>query len=34
LAIDKLRGWEFAGKAAYPEKTVDELQAFASKKRG
>ncbi len=33
VAIDKLRGWEFAGKAAFPEKTVGELQAFASKER-
>ena len=34
LAIDTRRGWEFAAKAAFPEKTVGEIQAFASKKRG
>jgi hypothetical protein len=33
VAIDKLRGWEFAGKAAFPGKTVNELQAFAAKER-
>ena len=32
VAIDKLRGWEFSGKADFPEKTVVELQAFAAKK--
>jgi len=32
-AIDKRRGWEFAGKAAFPDKTVGELQAFASNER-
>ncbi len=30
-AIDKRRGWEFSAKAAFPEKTVGEIQAFASK---
>ncbi|MGA3334986.1 MAG: carbon-nitrogen hydrolase family protein [Terracidiphilus sp.] len=30
-AIDKRRGWEFAAKAAFPGKTVGEIQAFASK---
>jgi Carbon-nitrogen hydrolase len=33
VAIDNRRGWEFAGKAAFPGKTVDQLQAFASKER-
>jgi len=32
VAIDKRRGWEFAAKAVFPEKTVDELQAFAAQK--
>jgi predicted amidohydrolase len=32
VAIDKLRGWEFAAKSVFPEKTVGELEAFASKK--
>jgi predicted amidohydrolase len=32
-AIDKRRGWEFAGKAAFPDKSIDALQAFASKER-
>ncbi len=31
VAIDKRRGWEFAAKAAFPGKTVGEIQAFASK---
>ena len=31
VAIDKRRGWEFAAKAAFPEKTIGEIQAFASK---
>lgn len=33
VAIDKRRGWEFAGKAAFPDKTVGELQAFAPEER-
>lgn len=33
LAIDKRRGWDFAAKAAFPGKTVDESQASASKER-
>jgi predicted amidohydrolase len=33
VAIDKRRGWEFAGKAAFPDKTVGELQIFASKEK-
>jgi predicted amidohydrolase len=31
-AIDKRRGWEFAGKAAFPDKTIGELQGFDLKK--
>jgi predicted amidohydrolase len=33
VAIDKRRGWEFAGKTAFPEKTIGELQAFAPEER-
>jgi hypothetical protein len=33
VAIDKRRGWEFAGKAAFPNKSIDELQAFATRER-
>jgi beta-ureidopropionase len=31
VAIDKRRGWEFAAKSAFPDKTISEIQAFASK---
>ncbi|MGB6724441.1 MAG: carbon-nitrogen hydrolase family protein [Terracidiphilus sp.] len=31
VAIDKLRGWEYSARTDFPEKTVPELQAFASK---
>lgn len=31
--IDKLRGWEFSAKADFPDKTIADLQAFASKKQ-
>jgi len=34
VAIDSRRGWEFAAKVAFPEKTVAELRAFASKEKG
>ena len=34
VAIDSRRGWEFTAKVAFPEKTVGELQAFASKEKG
>jgi len=34
VAIDKRRGWEFAGAAAFPDKSISELQAFASKEKG
>lgn len=32
VAIDKRRGWEFAGAAAFPDKSIGELKAFASDK--
>jgi predicted amidohydrolase len=32
VAIDKRRGWEFAGEAAFPDKSISELRAFASDK--
>ena len=34
VAIDDRRGWEFTAKVAFPDKTVDELQAFAAKEKG
>ena len=34
VAIDSRRGWEFTAKVAFPEKTVAELRAFASKEKG
>ena len=34
VAIDDRRGWEFTAKVAFPEKTIGELQAFASKEKG
>ncbi len=33
VAIDKMRGWEFAGKAAFPDKSIGELQDFAAQKK-
>ena len=32
FAIDERRGWEFDGKVAFPDKSIDELKAFASNK--
>jgi predicted amidohydrolase len=32
VAIDKRRGWEFAGEVAFPDKSVSQLKAFASNK--
>jgi len=32
VAIDKRRGWEFAGEAAFPDKSISELEAFSSGK--
>jgi predicted amidohydrolase len=32
LGIDKRRGWQFDGKAAFPDKSIGELKAFASNK--
>jgi beta-ureidopropionase len=32
VAIDKRRGWEFAGEVAFPDKSTNELKAFASNK--
>ena len=32
FAIDKRRGWEFAGEVAFPDKSTSELKAFASNK--
>ena len=34
VVIDGRRGWEFTAKVAFPEMTVGELQAFASKEKG
>lgn len=31
VAIDNRRGWEFTAKVAFPEKTISELQVFATK---
>jgi len=31
-AIDRRRGWEFAGKAAFPDKSISELQVFATER--
>ena len=33
VAIDERRGWEYAGKAAFPDKTIAELQVFASQEK-